>query len=999
MKKLLLCFFLLSALKNNSQNIGVSELEINFEGDSYPQRFAKGITKLYFAADDDITGQELWAYDQVTDSTYLVKDIFSGSDGLNNSLLMTIGDILYFTVNRGTQLWRSDGTAAGTYLIKLISSSQSSNNTISELIEYNGKVFFGANNDVNGNELWVSDGTTAGTVMVNDIRPGSVGSNPYGLFVFNGNLFFIANDGTNGRELWKSDGTTVGTQILKNIDGTNLDSVPGGNAIILNNAFYFYAGTSSNGYELWKSDGTAAGTVLFKDIVPGTESSGYGLIGKGTTNYFIFEVFSSSQGTELWKCDGTVAGTTLLKDISPGISSGVSETTLFAVLNNKIYFNAYTSINGIELWGTDGTTNGTQLIKEIRTGKAGSNISQLTATSNYLIFAAQSDLHSYITPWKSDGTTAGTFELKDINLSGTTAGELSFGEFNNWVYFPAGYNSPNGTELWKTDGTQANTKLYKDITHRYSGVTGLYDVAEINNRIIYTGMTNYPPAQSNGTINGTSVLSNIYAGFDGFSDQRVNAFYTKAGNTVFFKAGTPSSGYELWKTDGTSANTVMVKDIRPGNSSSLTNSPLFISFNNIFYFKADDGIHGEELWRSDGTNTGTYILKDINIGTGSSLDGQSNIYYDDFVSLNENNYAIMNGFLYFSAYDGTDSSIWRTDGTESGTIKVITIPSAGSSDVRRRVINATGNKIFFKSNTDNSSYGNHSLWSSDGTQAGTIFLGLWNITSTQFKKNIVHNNELYFTVEANPNGLTLMKSDGTVSGTRVIKDNFTSYNTFNSLKSCGNYVYFGIGGQSSATKELWRTDGTPAGTIKLGDTTGSIWENFSDYNVCHQNNLLYLKRFDDNKIWYVNGNSTDSSAYLTTSVTSAAPFAIRSNYSIGALYESSFGLFFTGSSIMGGNELYYTNFDITLDTPENANDGTLNSIILYPNPAKDRVYFKMHNGEIVSTISVYDLLGKKILSSAIANNELDISAISNGIYIINIFTDKSHYNTKLVIKK
>src|SRR6185295_13558 len=39
---------------------------------------------------------------------------------------------------------------------------------------------------------------------------------------------------------------------------------------------------------------------------------------------------------------------------------------------------------------------------------------------------------------------------------------------------------------------------------------------------------------------------------------------TAVGSTVFFSAYSVAAGQELWKSDGTAAGTVMVKDIRPG---------------------------------------------------------------------------------------------------------------------------------------------------------------------------------------------------------------------------------------------------------------------------------------------------------------------------------------------------------------------------------------------------------------------------------------------------
>ena len=82
--------------------------------------------------------------------------------------------------------------------------------------------------------------------------------------------------------------------------------------------------------------------------------------------------------------------------------------------------------------------------------------------------------------------------------------------------------------------------------------------------------------------------------------------------TLFFQANDGSSGEELWKSDGTSAGTVMVKDIANGGSSfprELTN------VNGTLFFRASDGIaNGPELWKSDGTTAGTVMVKDIRSG-------------------------------------------------------------------------------------------------------------------------------------------------------------------------------------------------------------------------------------------------------------------------------------------------------------------------------------------------------------------------------------------------
>ena len=42
----------------------------------------------------------------------------------------------------------------------------------------------------------------------------------------------------------------------------------------------------------------------------------------------------------------------------------------------------------------------------------------------------------------------------------------------------------------------------------------------------------------------------------------------QAGGITYFVANSPNYGRELWKTDGTSSGTVLVRDIRPGSGSS-----------------------------------------------------------------------------------------------------------------------------------------------------------------------------------------------------------------------------------------------------------------------------------------------------------------------------------------------------------------------------------------------------------------------------------------------
>jgi hypothetical protein len=63
----------------------------------------------------------------------------------------------------------------------------------------------------------------------------------------------------------------------------------------------------------------------------------------------------------------------------------------------------------------------------------------------------------------------------------------------------------------------------------------------------------------------------------------------------------------LWRSDGTTDGTRLVKDIRPGvDGADLSR---FHVVGDVLFFVANDGVHGHELWRSDGTTDGTFMVE------------------------------------------------------------------------------------------------------------------------------------------------------------------------------------------------------------------------------------------------------------------------------------------------------------------------------------------------------------------------------------------------------
>jgi ELWxxDGT repeat protein len=396
--------------------------------------------------------------------------------------------------------------------------------------------------------------------------------------------------------------------------------------------------------------------------------------------------------------------------------------------------------------------------------------------------------------WKSNGTDAGT-----VPLSTVVSEPSRMVDVNGTLYF-RGVDA-GGAELWKTNGTPAGTVRVRDIV---SGAAG----------------------------------SNP-------------AHLTNVNGTLYFVATDPSTGTELWKTDGTSAGTVRVKDIRPGPASGgpqgLTN------VNGTLYFRADNGVNGAELWRSDGTVGGTVMVKDVNPGPRPS--GASN-----FAAVGPAGSRV---FL-FAAEDGAGGyELWRSDGTAGGTVPVKNInpaPGAGSSPVMLTSVNGT---VFFNANDGSTGW---ELWKSDGTFNGTVQVKdiVPGAGSSSIDMLTASGGRLYFAASDPAAGMELWASDGSFNGTARVKDvrggpggaqpnqlidvNGTLYFRASNINGnpevwrtdgaagavtvkeivagagsslpwfftkAGNSLYFSVFGGGAAAVGLWKTDGSPDGTVRV----------------------------------------------------------------------------------------------------------------------------------------------------------------------------------------
>lgn len=708
--------------------------------------------RIYFKADDNEHGTELWVSDGTPEGTQLFVDIQSGMFSSNPRFLTVLGDKLYFRADdqvHGQELWATDGTAEGTQRITDINSGNS-DSRVEDITVFNGKLYFKANDGVHANELWVSDGTALGTHMVKDINVGGGSSSPQNFTVFDNKLYFSASDGSQDRtELWVSDGTEAGTVMLKNINPSMYGSSYPQYFTVFNNKLYFSANDGVHGIELWESDGTEAGTQMVKDILIGNAYNGSNPQGLTVYNNKIyFTADNGTNGRELFESDGTEIGTKLAVDIDTETTNG-SFPRGYTVFQNKLFFGASNLSTGLEFWVSDGTAVGTQLVKDIYTGNQGSNLRTENAIvfNNKLFFTATS-LEGRDQLWVSDGTELGTTLFKKIGKGSSASNARYFIDYNNEVYFQA-RDAIHGSELWKSDGTEAGTYMVKDNNPGSRGGIGRL-FAVMNGKLYYEGDDGVHGRElweTDGTAVGTKLVKDINPG-SGTSSLRYGVVFN---NKLYFSAYNTTYGTELWESDGTEIGTKLVKDINPGTNGSYITE--LVVFNNKLYFGASGGTHGTELWESDGTEAGTQLVTDMVAGNDSSFPRYFKVY---------------NNKLYFNAWNPTHGNeLWVTDGTAVGTklVKDIYVASSGSNP---RWLAVYQGKLYFRAND-----GTHGeeLWESDGTEAGTKLAVDINKTGNARVSEIVpFNNRLYFRADDGVFGTELWESNGTPEGTRLVAD-------------------------------------------------------------------------------------------------------------------------------------------------------------------------------------------------------------------------------------
>jgi ELWxxDGT repeat protein len=811
--------------------------------DSSPGDFASLGPVALFAADDGLTGRELWRSDGTAAGTWQVADICQPDcSGVPSFFARTDRATFFLAADADglSRLWATDGTPSGTFPL-----TGPSVTVRTDALRLAGRnvLYFGAEDDEHGLELWRSDGTFVGTHLVTDLRPGPEGCRLLSLVAFKGRVYFSADDGHAGGALWKTDGTAAGTVLVKDPDPSTWANERPQWLRAVGSRLVFLGPVPGQGWELWSSDGTGKGTQLIGDYARGQASlmlydasvlggrlylvidreDGKGQelwvtdgTAKGTRvltnlpwpdaffgaderhrlslphtaqgNRIVFRANDGPHGVEAWVTDGTAKGTRLLSDICPGTCDGVDQIWEPA-LRGLVLLTATDPAHGREVWATDGTIKGTRRVRDLCPGSCDADPASPFLVGNRMLFGATGG-ESGVQLWATDGQESGTVRISDFGPEdGFHPGVVAGGQ----LLFAA--SGPEGEELWRADGTgPSGTRLVRNINQTDVGGSRPRRLMALGDQAVFfaEGADGEPGLwRSDGTGPGTVRIKALDSGHFDYGHE----FSAQAGGQLLFYV-LGGSEFIPWVTNGTEEGTVPLADQGPRACCVI---PRPSALGDTFFFPGRDADHGAELWASDGTPAGTRLVRDIAPGSFSS----------ELIDLTP-----FQGKLYFTAWnEELGRELWRSDGTEAGTVLVKDIDPLSPSEPMLLTVHA--DRLWFFA--DDGEHGRE-LWSSDGTAAGTKLAVELEPGPGSFIPNalVAFGNRLL--VSGPDQGLWV--TDGTPAGTRKIDDRSVapSFDAFPQWAVFQGRFYY-IAWEDSRLV-LYVSDGTEAGTGPLLDRDG-----------------------------------------------------------------------------------------------------------------------------------------------------------------------------------
>jgi ELWxxDGT repeat protein len=343
---------------------------------------------------------------------------------------------------------------------------------------------------------------------------------------------------------------------------------------------------------------------------------------------------------------------------------------------------------------------------------------------------------------------------------------------------------------------------------------------------------------------------------------------TAAGNMLFFYAAdgmTPipgGTGMALWRTDGSAAGTVKLRDMGV-TTPALTPAGPYVLFTDS----------GKTLFRSDGTVQGTAPADDLALRFGGFKIGAFFPFGD----------TLFTGVVDIRTNPADPhSSLWKTTAVPNA--PAVRLGSASP----RFLMDVAGHTMFIGTEPQNFSL--FSLWTTDGTPEGTyaVIPDLGSFFAAPGPSDFANaEGTLFFLKNLHEEGVGIWKSEGTFDGTTKI-ESLAGGGSFYELATAGRMLFYVWNG-------LWTTDGTPSTAVKV------VAANFA-----RNSDSRYLVAVG-NRVVFVQSNSTNTYELWGSDGT---PAGTRLLLALGAStpeLRSFDGLvYFAGSDTQHGTELWVT---------------------------------------------------------------------------------------------
>lgn len=449
----------------------------------------------------------------------------------------------------------------------------------------------------------------------------------------------------------------------------------------------------------------------------------------------------------------------------------------------------------------------------------------LTTVGDVAYFGGPS--YSGTTVWRSDGTLEGTRRLRNVDPRRFEYNVESLTSAGGRLFFAA--SGPEGQELWSSDGTEAGTARVVDLCP--GACSGVFE-DQFRRRLAGVGDAAYffgRDGQASGlfTSDGTAAGTVLVA--TGFTDLLSP---TRFGTRLLFTAADPAHGRELWVSDGTGSGTSLVVDARPGPAGGAGDPPRITPAGTRAFFVANDGVNGSEPWVLEGTSA--RMVADVRPGAAGSSPKVM---------------TALGGLLVFQADTGSGATLWRSDGTPETTFPLMELGDQGEPYTTPMA--ALDGYVLFMAG--DAAHG-FELWRTDGTIGGTeIVKDLVPGAGSSIPSQLTRvGSRVYFTANDGVIGRELWVTDGTAAGTRAVADVMpgAGWSSPDGLTAGLHLLYFFA--DTDQARQLFRTDGTEAGTFPLpvsdnGD--GSNPEGFVEfggqaYFAAHRDGALQLWRSD-----------------------------------------------------------------------------------------------------------------------------------------------------------